>query len=205
MLAYSAIQDKLDLGRQLTIGVAIAMSLTGPFVTWVYRPLLDTNLVLGAIVGSAFLATSFTGSIGLMEAYGDRLSRRTGFECGQARMWGSAGFALATFIAGFVFTVNPNSVFWIASLVGLLLLGALLFWKLDLSSHAPADTVSTSPSLSEIAAICKDKKFWAFVLFVLLSWTIYSIFESHMFPPTTRGSMPGAAGLWFADLGTDAG
>ena len=43
------------------------------------------------------------------------MSRRFGFEYGQARAWGSFGYAVAALIAGFMFTLNAYLIFWIGS------------------------------------------------------------------------------------------
>lgn len=182
MIGYGAIQDRLDLKRHLVLAVSILMSLTGPFVTWVYRPILDSHLVLGAILGAAFLATAFTGSVGLLEAYVDRLSRRAGFEFGQARMFGSFGFALAALMAGFIFTINPILIFWVASIMGVILCVTLLVWKIEIPADTSAPEAAGAPSLADILHVCRDRKFWAFMAFILMSWTLYTIFESQMFP-----------------------
>lgn len=39
------------------------------------------------------------------------MSRRFGFEYGQARAWGSFGYAVAALIAGFMFTLNAYLIF----------------------------------------------------------------------------------------------
>ena len=55
MIVYGTIQDKLDLKRTLTIAVASVMALIGPFATWVYLPLLQSNFLLGAVLGGVVL------------------------------------------------------------------------------------------------------------------------------------------------------
>lgn len=182
MLAYGAIQDKLDLRRNLTIFIALLMSLTGPFVTWVYKPALETNLLLGATIGGLFLATAFTGSVGLLEAYVDRLSRRTAFEYGQARMWGSFGYAVGALAAGIIFTINPILIFWMGSVFGLVLLATQLWWRLEVPRDEQVPEGSSAPSLKQILGISRDPKFWALVVFVFLSWNVYSIVEAQVYP-----------------------
>ncbi|MFY9263518.1 MAG: oligosaccharide MFS transporter [Actinomycetaceae bacterium] len=184
MIVYGVVQDKLDLKRHLMICVALLMTLTGPFVSWVYRPALESNIILGAILGGVFLASAFTGMVGLVEAYVDRLSRRTGFEFGQARMWGSLGFACAMLGAGFIFTANPVAIFWAASLGGAMMLGLLLIWKVPVT-HGVVH--ATTPSLRDIVRITRERKFWVFVAFVLLTWALYQIFETQLFPSYYTG------------------
>lgn len=183
MLLYGTIQDRLDLKRNLVIVVSIVMALIGPFATWIYRPLLESNFLLGAILGGAVLSAGFIGACGLFEAFVERLSRRNGFEFGQARMWGSFGYAIVALIAGFLFTVNPALNFWIGSALGVVMLCIQLFWH---PAHATVDHsvegAPSQPSFSEMAGLLKNGKVWVVIVFVLLSWTFYTVFDQQMFP-----------------------
>lgn len=76
---------------------------------------------MGVIIGAIVLSAGFIGAAGLFEAYVERISRRHDFEFGQARMWGSFGYAVAALIAGFLFTINPALNFWLASVLGLVM------------------------------------------------------------------------------------
>ncbi len=48
--------------------------------------------------------------IGVLESYTERVSRLRNFEYGKARMWGSLGWATATFFAGRNINVNPDYI-----------------------------------------------------------------------------------------------
>ena len=52
MLFYGTIQDRLGIKRHLVTFCAAVGCFVGPFVMWVYRPLLETHFFLGAIVGA---------------------------------------------------------------------------------------------------------------------------------------------------------
>lgn len=182
MLIYGAAQDKLGLKRHLTIGIAVVMTLIGPFATWVYLPLLRSRFMVGVVLGSVVLSAGFIGAVGLYEVFAERLSRRNGFEFGQARMWGSAGYALVALIAGMLFTINPAINFWIGSAFGLALLLMHLFWRLDDAPETEASTTASSPSMKDIASVLTDRKAWGVIVFVLLSWTFYTVFDQQMFP-----------------------
>lgn len=184
MLFYGTMQDRLGLKRNLAILASSIMALTGPFIVWIYRPLLESNFMLGAIVGSIVLSFGFLAAAGLLEAISERYSRVYNFEYGQARMWGSVGYALVALIAGFLFTINPNINFWLGSLFGLLCLLVQLFWK---NAPIPADTIAVNisqatPSVREMVGLLKIKSLWAIIGFVFLSWTFYTVFDQQMFP-----------------------
>lgn len=195
MLLYGAIQDRLDLKRSLIIGVSVVMSLIGPFATWVYRPMLHANFLLGAVVGGVVLAAGFVGACGLFEAFVERLSRRHGFEFGQARMWGSFGYAIVALIAGFLFTINPSLNFWAGSILGVAVLLVQLFWRPTKEHGAEVVEVAPStPRFSEMVGLLAMPRTWIVIVFVLLSWTFYTVFDQQMFPDfyTTMFSSPEA-------------
>ena len=184
MLFYGTTQDRLGLKRNLAIIASSIMALTGPFMIWVYRPLLESNFMLGAIVGSIVLSFGFLAAAGLLEAISERYSRVYNFEYGQARMWGSIGYAVVALIAGFLFTINPNINFWLGSFFGLLCLLVQLFWK---NAPIPADTIAVNisqatPGIREMVGLLKIKSLWAIIGFVFLSWTFYTVFDQQMFP-----------------------
>ncbi|RCK13146.1 hypothetical protein DT075_03165 [Bacillus licheniformis] len=63
---------------------------------------------LGAIVGGIYLGTAFLAGIGAIETFIEKVSRKYQFEYGRTRMWGSLGWAAATFFAGQLFNIDPN-------------------------------------------------------------------------------------------------
>lgn len=183
MLLYGAIQDRLDLKRHLTIAISVLMACIGPFTIYVYHPLLQSNFGLGVVLGAFFLAAGFVGSVGLFEAFVERMSRRSGFEFGQARMWGSAGYAVVALLAGFLFTVNPELNFWVGSVFGLCLLAMQIFWRPQRSEQSASDQApAATPSIKDMVALLRMRSLWAVIGFVVLSWTFYTVFDQQMFP-----------------------
>lgn len=182
MVIYGFIQDKLDLKRTLLIFVSAIMALAGPFVQFVYAPLLKTNLVLGAAVGGVFLSAGFIGSTGLFEAYVERLSRRHGFEFGQARMWGSFGYAIVALAAGLLFPINPYMLFWIGSCLGVVELAIQIFWHPETEDNQSSRAAASTPSLNEMVSLLGNARVWIVIGFVFLSWTFYTVFDQQMFP-----------------------
>lgn len=181
MFIYGAIQDKLYLKRTLIIAISVIMSLIGPFAQFLYFPLLKTNFTAGVIIGGIVLSAGFVGACSLFEAYVERMSRVHDFEFGQARMWGSVGYAIVALIAGFVFSINPYINFWLGSAFGVVLLLVQILWKTEIYSATAHNTPET-PRIADMLALLKDSKIWAVIGFVFLSWTFYTVFDQQMFP-----------------------
>lgn len=186
MFAYGTLQDRLGIKRHLAILIGIVASAVAPFVIWVYEPLLNNQFMFGVILGSIVLSAGFMSGVGLLEALAERLSRRYNFEYGQARMWGSFGYAMVALAAGFLFTVNPHLNFWVGSAFGVALLLVQLFWKTDKVpvANAPSaeDAAASQPGLREMVGLLKMPSLWLIIVFVIFSWTFYTVFDQQMFP-----------------------
>ncbi|WP_373417881.1 MFS transporter, partial [Vibrio parahaemolyticus] len=64
--------------------------------------------------------------MGVLESYTERVGRLRNFEYGKARMWGSLGWAAATFFAGRNINIDPDYNFIMATISGLIFLAILL-------------------------------------------------------------------------------
>ncbi|MGJ8514585.1 Sucrose permease [Carnimonas sp. R-84865] len=185
MLLYGVLQDKLQLKRHLITFASLLMSLLAPFVIWVYHPLLaagGASFMLGVGIGAWVLAAGFIAAAGLFEAFSERLARAHGDEYGQVRMWGSVGYALAALLAGVLFTHNPALNFWCGSLFGVCCLLANVLWKSPVTPASMHGTAQASPNIKEIARGLCCRPMFTMVVFVLLSWTFYTVFDQQMFP-----------------------
>ncbi|MEJ5173813.1 MFS transporter, partial [Erwinia sp. MYb416] len=117
--------------------------LSGPaFLLFGY--LLKLNIVLGSIFGGVFVGMTFNGGIGVLESYTERVARQSTFEFGKARMWGSLGWAVATFFAGLLFNINPKLNFLVASCSGLVFF--CLLARLNVSTPASLEKLETGIS-----------------------------------------------------------
>ncbi len=56
MMFYGIVQDKLGLKKPLIWCMSFILVLTGPFMIYVYEPLLQSNFSVGLILGALFLA-----------------------------------------------------------------------------------------------------------------------------------------------------
>ncbi|CAM3277616.1 MFS transporter [Tsukamurella hominis] len=182
MFLYGTVQDKLGLKRHLVILASIAMAAIGPFFIFVYEPLLKSAFTAGVIVGAIYLSFGFLAAAGLLEAVSERTSRRFGFEYGQARMWGSFGYAIVALVAGFLFAIDPHLNFMVGSAFGVLCLLVQIFWKDEKADAAAAHVEPSTPSLGEMVALLKMGRLWKVILVVLFTWTFYTVYDQQMFP-----------------------
>lgn len=187
MFFYGALQDKLQLKRTLLIVCAVISSLVGPFFVWIYAPLLKSSFTLGLIVGSVVLSAGFLAAVGVYEAVTERFSRQFNFQYGLARAWGSFGYAIVALLAGFLFVIDPKLNFWAGSFFGALLCLNLIFWRpkaekeanLYQQHHAEEDQ---TPSIKEMLDLLKLPELWVIIIFIMFSWTFYTVYDQQMFP-----------------------
>jgi OHS family lactose permease-like MFS transporter len=183
MFLYGTMQDRLGIKRHLTIIIGVVAAGVGPFVIFVYEPLLKNQFMVGVVVGAIVLSAGFMAGVGLMEAMAERLSRRYDFEYGQARMWGSFGYAMVALMAGFLFTVSPHLNFWAGTGFGIALLLIQLLWKSPKTvADVPSAVEATQPGLREMVGLLRMPTLWVVIGFVLFSWTFYTVFDQQMFP-----------------------
>ena len=202
MFVYGSLQDKLGMKKTLLRFFITCQIFVGPFFTWVYAPMLAANFYVGAAIGAVYLSVSFLAACPVLEAVTERLSRRYSFEYGQARAWGSFGYAVSALCAGFLFTMNPNLIFWTGSAIAVIELIVLLALKPENNAslceqyevRLESLKESKTPSFGEIIGVFKLVEVWKMIVFVIMSWTFYTVFDQQMFPEffTRFFSTPGA-------------
>ena len=126
---YGYIQDKLGLKKGLLYFIAIAMVLFGPFVNLIYEPFLKSHFYLAVFLGGTVFSLVFLAGVGALESYIDKQSRVVHFEFGKARMWGSLGWAVASYFAGLSFNITPSLNYWLTSIAALCFLVLLKYVK----------------------------------------------------------------------------
>lgn len=190
MFVYGSLQDKLGMKKTLLRFFITCQIFVGPFFTLVYAPMLAANFYVGAAIGAIYLSVSFLAACPVLEAVTERLSRRYSFEYGQARAWGSFGYAVSALCAGFLFTMNPNLIFWTGSAVAVIELLVLLALKPENNAslceqyevRSESLKESKTPSFGEIIGVFKLVEVWKMIVFVIMSWTFYTVFDQQMFP-----------------------
>jgi oligosaccharide:H+ symporter len=188
MIFYGIIQDKLQIGKAVVTFQSIMMILIGPFLIYVYEPLLRQDFILGVCIGAPVLSAGFISGSALIDSFIERISRLCNFEFGPARFWGSFGYAAATFVAGISFGIDPHINFWLASGVAAIYFIINLFFKptqkLSVSNNTPQIIVPKPniPTISEILSLFALRKFWLFVVFIIGTFSFYTIYDQQLFP-----------------------
>lgn len=180
MVGYGVIQDKLGTRKPLIWLVGLVLLLSGPFLIYVYEPLLVSNFKLGMMLGAIFFGTGYLAGCGLVESFVEKISRSFNFEYGTARFWGCIGYAGGTFIGGIFFSINPHINFWCVSLMGLLFLLVNIFFKTE--TRQQTASAENSITAQDFLTIFKDIQFWFFVVFIIGTWSFYNIYDQQMFP-----------------------
>ena len=187
MFCYGLIQDNLGLKRHLVLAISTIAALVGPFEQFIYAPLMRTNMMAAAMIGSIVLSAGFMAGCSLIEAVTERYSRKFNFEYGQSRAWGSFGYAIVALVAGIVFNINPMINFWLGSAFGVGMLIVYLTWypadqRAALKEESAPDAEPTNPSLKEMVKVLRMPALWVLIVFMLLTNTFYTVFDQQMFP-----------------------
>ncbi|WP_114150465.1 MFS transporter [Bacillus spizizenii] len=190
---YGFISDKLGLKKNILFMISVLIVFTGPFYIFIYGPLLQYDVFLGAIVGGIYLGTAFLAGVGAIETYIEKVSRKYQFEYGKTRMWGSLGWAVATFFAGQLFNINPNINFWIASLSAVILVAIILSIKIEMTDYDKerADSIR----LKDVGGLFLLKDFWFLMLYVIGVTCVYGVYDQQfpiyyasLFPTSAMGN-----------------
>lgn len=173
---YGYIQDRLGLKKHLMWFIAALLVFVGPFIIFIYGPLLQANILLGAAAGAVYLGAAFFAGVGAIETYVERVGRVSNYEFGKARMWGSLGWAFATFFAGTFININPNINFWLASLSAIL--AAIMIMLVKFDHNTSSQEVDTNPvKVGDLFALVKMPRFHAFALYIFGCACIYGVYD----------------------------
>lgn len=175
-VCYGFIQDRLGLRKNLLWYISALLILSGPAYL-IFGYLLSINIFIGSLFGGLFVGLTFNGGIGVLESYTERVARQSTFEFGRARMWGSLGWAVATFFAGLLFNINPKLNFLVASCSGLVFFVVLARLKV----HTPAslekvELGAAKVTLADAVHLLFLPRFWALVMFVV-GTCIYGVYD----------------------------
>lgn len=190
---YGYVSDRIGLKKTLLYTISLLVVLAGPFFIYVYGPLLKWNFWFGVLVGGFYLGLTFLAGCAAIESYIEKVSRKYKFEFGRARMWGSVGSAAAAFIAGRIFNFDPNINFWMASFSAILLIFILFFTKVEMNEIEIEKAESVT--LKDMGNLFKLKDFWVFMIFMLGSACVYTVFDQQfplyyasLFPTSDLGN-----------------
>jgi OHS family lactose permease-like MFS transporter len=190
---YGYLSDRMGFRKAVPVGIALLVLLSGVFFSFVYAPLLEWNIVVGAVVGGIYLGATFIAGSYALESYVDRVGRRYGFEYSRVRLWGSLGFASAALFSGRLYNVDPSINFFLASAAGLLLLPILAAARIEPDPTAQAASDRLTPRDS--AAVLAQPKFWGFMVLILGVTNLYLVYDqqfpfyfSSLFPTPEAGN-----------------
>ncbi|TCV98900.1 oligosaccharide MFS transporter [Biostraticola tofi] len=164
---YGYIMDKIGMSKSLLYFVVAMSALMAPFFIYVYQPLLVSHTMIGIVVGAIYLSFAWYAGVAASESYADRFSRLNGLEFGQIRMWGSLGWATAASFSGVLFNLSPAYNFILGSIASLVMLLVLLTLKVDPASVQNNNVIAKDKiALADVALLLRNRKFWAFCLYV---------------------------------------
>lgn len=175
---FGVIADKLGLRKNLLWFFIALLIFIGPFFVYIFPLLLQTNIILAAIIGGAYLGAIFNGGVGAIEAYIEKVSHANHFEYGRVRVFGNIGAALSTFITGQLFHSNPNVIFWISSAMAILLAVVFKFTSVkDVRAYTTNNQTESNVPKGATLALFKNSKFWFFMLYVVGVGCVYEVFD----------------------------
>ena len=190
------ISDKIGLKKTLLFTILIILLLIGPFFIYIYGPLLVSNFYLGAILGGIYLGFIFNAGYGVIDSYINKVS----IKYGRARMWGSFGWAAATYTTGIAMNINPNLAFVSASLAALIAIICLSMAKVEISDVEMKK--ANSVSLKDIKHLLQNKDFLFLLFFMIGVGCVYDVYDQQFgvyfvsqFESQAEGNR------WFGDLG----
>ncbi|QLK07549.1 Sucrose permease, major facilitator superfamily [Priestia megaterium] len=172
---YGYISDRIGLKKHILFFISCLLVFVGPFYIFVYGPLLQYNVLIGAIIGGLYLGVAFLAGIGAIETYIEKVSRKYKFEYGKSRMWGSLGWAAATFFAGQLFNINPHINFWVASVSAVILMAIIFSVKVEMSSYEMEKAESVR--LRDVGNLFLLKEFWFFMIYVVGVTCVYGVYD----------------------------
>lgn len=118
MMFYGIVQDKLGLKKPLIWCMSFILVLTGPFMIYVYEPLLQSNFSVGLILGALFFGLGYLAGCGLLDSFTEKMARNFRSQIWNSAHGGSFGYAIGAFFAGIFFSISPHINFWLVSLFG---------------------------------------------------------------------------------------
>ncbi|KRN91751.1 oligosaccharide MFS transporter [Pediococcus acidilactici] len=198
---FGFVSDKIGLRKGLLFGILILVLPIGPFFIYLYGPLLRHTFWLGAILGGLYLGMIFNAGYGAIDSFMDKISRKYGFEYGRCRMWGSLGWAVATFVAGRAINISPNINFLLASGAAVVAILALSLTKIKLSEIEIEKAESVK--LKDTFSLVKNVRFLILLLFMIGVGCIYDVYDQQFATYFVSQFKSAAIGnKWFGDLGS---
>ena len=192
---FGILQDHLGTSKRLLMWLGAGLVLCSPIMGYLFVFAAQYSTLVASVVLAVYLGTVLVGGVGAVESYCERASRHIGFEYGNARLWGSLGYALAASSNGFFLRLNPQIACYITSATGILFLLILAF--LDTRQLQPDQErryAERTNSLKQSLGLFSIPRFWLLTLFLFAASGGFMLFDqqfptffSNLFPSKADG------------------
>ncbi|CUW14253.1 oligosaccharide MFS transporter [Leuconostoc gelidum subsp. gasicomitatum] len=176
---FGFFSDKLVMKKNLVFVILGAGLLIGPYFEWAFMPLLSaTNSFSIAVITGIYLSFVLNGGVSVIEQYIQRASVTNQFEFGHSRIGGSIAGAVASFVGGRLFLINPNLIFWAATGTAMIAIIMFAFFdKINLENVDEVTDVNDKISMSDVRHLFKLRNFWVLGVFFMGASALYDVFD----------------------------
>lgn len=176
---FGFFSDRLVMKKNLVFIILGAGVLIGPYFEWVFMPLLSsTNSFVIAVVTGIYLSFVLNGGVSVIEQYIQRASVTNNFEFGHSRIGGSIAGAAASFLGGRLFLINPNLIFWAATVTAIVAIIMFAFFdKINLANVDEVTDVTDKISMADVRHLFKLRNFWILGIFFMGASALYDVFD----------------------------
>jgi len=169
---FGVISDKLGSRKNLIYAIGGLFAASYPFVLYVYKPLLQETFEFGALVGALYIASVWLAGLATIDSFFEKVSRRQGFEFGRARVFASFGWAMAAIVSGYVIAIEPDYIFIVSSMSGV-----LFILVASLIKENETTKLESSFNLATLKEVSKTKDFWGICFFSAFVISIYNMYD----------------------------
>ena len=175
---FGVLQDHLGTSKKLLIWLGVGMIICSPVMGYLFVFLAKISFIASAVLLALYLGIVMVGGVGTVESYCERASRHIGFEYGNARLWGSLGYAFSASTVGFFLEINPQICYYITSGAGILFI--LILVSLDTRQLQPDQErryAERTNSLVQSLGLFKIPRFWMLTLFLFAASGGFMLFD----------------------------
>ncbi|GJM47498.1 oligosaccharide MFS transporter [Weissella soli] len=176
---FGFFSDRLVMKKTLVFIILGVGVLIGPYFEWLFMPLLAaTNPFVIAVITGIYLSFVLNGGVSVIEQYIQRASITNNFEFGHSRIGGSIAGAVASFLGGRLFLINPNLIFWAATVTAIVALIMFAFFdKINTENIDEVTDVTDRISMADVRHLLKLKNFWILGIFYMGASALYDVFD----------------------------
>ncbi len=176
---FGFFSDRLVMKKTLVFIILGVGVLIGPYFEWLFMPLLAaTNPFAIAVITGIYLSFVLNGGVSVIEQYIQRASITNNFEFGHSRIGGSIAGAVASFLGGRLFLINPNLIFWAATVTAIIALIMFAFFdKINTENIDEVTDVTDRISMADVRHLLKLKNFWILGIFYMGASALYDVFD----------------------------